>query len=239
MNAPTTTYRGSTIKPFSWSYSRLKNYESCPKKHYHLDVLKDVREEESEQLMFGNVLHKALADFIAKKVALPKPFAAYEKDVDAVFTFKGKDVRVIADINILVEQKLAISADFGPVDWFAKDAWFRGIGDVIWIVGPIAFIADWKTGKVLEDSQQLALMAACVFAHHPEVQVVRSEFVWLREDATTTQDFKREDMPNMWSNLWTRIKNLEHAYLTTTYPAKPGGLCKRWCPVSSCPHNGQ
>src|SRR5205807_2231069 len=80
------------------------------------------------------------------------------------------------NVRILVEQQLAINADFGPVPWFDSAAWFRGIGDVIKIVGPVALIVDWKTGKIVEDSQQLALMAACVFAHHPEVQKVRSEF---------------------------------------------------------------
>lgn len=234
-----TTYHGNTIKPFSWSYSRLKNYESCPKKHYHIDIAKDIKEEESEELKFGNMLHKALANFISKGEPLPVPFKAYEKYVDGVFTFKGKDVRQNENIKILVEQQLAIDAEFAPVEWFSKTAWFRGIGDVIWIIGPVAFIGDWKTGKIVADSQQLALMAACVFAHHPQVQIVRSEFVWLREDANTTQDFKREDMPAMWSNLWTRIKTLEHAYLTTTYPAKPGGLCRRWCPVNTCVHHGQ
>ena len=48
-------------KAFAWSYSRLKNFESCPKRHYHVDVVKDVREEESEQLKWGNALHDAFA----------------------------------------------------------------------------------------------------------------------------------------------------------------------------------
>ena len=47
--AVTTTFDGkAVVKPFSWSYSRLKNYEACPKKHYHLDIKKDLPPEESE-----------------------------------------------------------------------------------------------------------------------------------------------------------------------------------------------
>ena len=49
-------------KPFAWSYSRLKNFESCPKRHWHLDIQKDIKEEEGEALLWGNVVHKALAD---------------------------------------------------------------------------------------------------------------------------------------------------------------------------------
>jgi hypothetical protein len=98
---------------------------------------------------------------------------------------------------------------------------------------------DYKTGKILEDGSQLALMAACVFAHHADVKKVRSEFVWLKEDATTRADFTRDDMTRVWRNLWPRIEALEHAHNTITYPPKPGALCKRWCPVTGCPHHGE
>ena len=217
-------------KSFSWSYSKLKNFESCPKRHYHLDIAKDVKDEESEALLYGNQLHDALAKRIGKNVPLPEPFKHMEPWAARVVTGEG---------NVLVEQKLAINKDFGPCDFFDKDAWFRGIGDVIKIVGGAALILDWKTGKVVEDSQQLALMSACVFAHHPTVRKVRAEFIWLKEDASSRADFTREDMPKMWNNIWPRIEALEYAHTTTTYPAKPGYLCRRWCPVQKCPHHGE
>jgi hypothetical protein len=228
MNVVTTTYNKG--KPFAWSYSKLKNYETCPKRHWHLDIAKDVREEESEALLYGNMVHEALANRISKGTELGEPFKHLEPWAERLLKTDGE---------ILVEQKLAITSDFGPCKFFDRTAWFRGIGDVIKIVGNAALIIDWKTGKVLEDSQQLALMAACVFAHHPDVHKVRSEFVWLKEDATTRADFAREDMPKMWNNLLPRVKALESAYASSTYPAKQGGLCRRWCPVKQCPHHGE
>lgn len=216
-------------KPFSWSYSRLKNFESCPKRHWHLDIAKDIKEEAGEALLWGNAVHDALAKRVAHGAPLPKTMAEYEKWAERVLTGGG---------NILVEQKLAINKDFGATSWFGDDAWYRGIGDVIKIVGPVALIVDYKTGKILEDGSQLALMAACVFAHHPDVQKVRSEFVWLKEDATTRADFARNEMARVWRDLWPRIEALEHAHNTIAYPPKPGALCKRWCPVNTCPHHG-
>jgi hypothetical protein len=229
------------VKPFSWSYSRLKNFESCPKRHWHVDINKDVKEEEGEALLWGNAVHKALANRIAKNEQLPVGMTHFEKWVQKVITGQGNP-----SVKILVEQQLAINADFGKTGWFPSDAkkmgtgdpWYRGIGDVIKIVGPVALIVDWKTGKILDDSQQLALMASCVFAHYPEVQKVRSLFVWLKEDAETKEDFHRNDMPAMWKHLWPRIEALKNAHVTTTYPPKPGRLCKRWCPVAACPHYG-
>lgn len=221
----------SKQKPFAWSYSRLKNYETCPKRHYHCDIAKDVKEEESEALLWGNEVHKQLARRLAKGTALPDGMEQYE-DWCAKIIGNG-------DGRLLVEQKLAITKDFAPCGFFDGGAWFRGIGDVIKIVGPVALIADWKTGKIVEDSMQLALMAACVFAHYPDVQRVRSEFIWLKEDATTREDFSRDDLVGVWRSLWPRIEQLEAAYVAVAYPPKPGRLCRNWCPVAQCPHHGE
>jgi hypothetical protein len=216
-------------KPFSWSYSKIKNFETCPKRYWHLDVQRDVKEEEGESLQWGNMVHKALAERVAKGTPLPKGMEPYEKWAERMLHGGGE---------ILVEQKLAINKDFGPCSWFGDEAWFRGIGDVIKIVGTVALVADYKTGKIIEDGSQLALMAACVFAHHPEVQKIRSEFIWLKEDATTRADFARTDMPNVWRNIIPRVEALEHAHVRTEFPPKPGGLCRRYCPIKVCPHNG-
>lgn len=225
----TVTTRGKP-KSFSWSYSKLKNFESCPKRHWHIDIAKDIKEEESDQLLYGNTLHKVLAEAISGKNPLPQPFNHLQTWVDKLQPSAGA--------RILVEQQLAITSDFGPTEWFGRDAWYRGIADVIKVVGPVALVFDWKTGKILEDGVQLALMAACVFAHHPEVQKIRTEFIWLKEDATTRADFSREDMVKVWAGVLPRVKTLEDAHKSTTFPAKPGSLCRKWCPVDVCPHKG-
>lgn len=217
-------------KPFAWSYSKLKNYETCPKRHWHLDVAKDVKDEESEHILYGNAVHKALANAIEGKEELPKSFTHLQSWVDKVTGGEAK---------ILVEQQLAITKDLNPTEWFGRDAWYRGIADVIKMIGPVAVVLDWKTGKIQEDGVQLALMAQCVFAHHPQVQKIRTEFVWLKEDATTRADFMREDMVKVWAGLLPRVTTLENASKAMNYPPKPGNLCRRWCPVSHCPHHGK
>lgn len=218
------------MKAFAWSYTKLKNFESCPKRHWHVDIQKDVKEEESEQLLWGNMLHKAAAKRLTVGTTLQPGMDKLEEWCQRLLTGPGV---------ILVEQKLAITKDFGPCEWFAKEAWYRGIADVLKIHGPVALAIDWKTGKIIEDAVQLALMAACIFAHHPDVQKIRTEFVWLKEGGVSSrEDFDRNAMATVWRNLWPRIEALEHAHNTTSYPAKPGYLCRKWCPVTSCPHHG-
>jgi hypothetical protein len=169
---------------------------------------------------------------------LPEPMRGYEKWAARVVTPPG---------IVLVEQQLAIDENFAPTQWFANDAkragqgepWYRSITDVLKINGKVALAIDWKTGKIIDDAPQLALAAACIFAHHPEIQKVRCEFIWLKEDASTRQDFTRNEMADIWKGLWPRIEALKRAYETLDYPPKPGFLCRRYCPVATCPHHGE
>lgn len=239
--------KGLRPKPFAWSYSRLKNFEACPKKHWEIDIVKNIKEPESEQLKWGGYVHKNLAAIIKNRIEHKAGCIADVMPCPVQLSpYMGWVNQIVAgDGDILVEQQLAIDADFNPTDWFSRpgkpEPWFRSIGDVVKIAGDIGLVADWKTGKILEDSQQLALMAAVLFAHYPQLKAVRSEFVWLKEgpDVSTREDFYRSDMPNMWRGLWPRIEALKVAHETTSYPPKPSGLCKRFCPVTSCPYHGK
>lgn len=229
MVAITTT--GVRPKAFSWSYSKLKNFETCPKRHYEIDVAKNIKEEDSEQLKWGNLLHDGFAKRLGKnKIPLPVTLESYEPLMKRLEAVPGE---------ILVENKFAITSEFAPCDWFAKDAWYRGIADVAIINGQVALAIDYKTGKILEDGVQLALMAACMFAHFPQLQAIRTEFFWIKDDAQSRADFKRPEMIEMWRGLWPRIEALKQASETMTYPPKSGGLCKRYCPVVSCPYHGK
>lgn len=219
-------------KPFTWSFSRLKNYEVCPRRHYEVDLAKNYVEPKTEQLAYGDAVHKAAAEHLSKGKALPKHLQPVLGSWCDKITQQGK-VK-----GILTEQQLAITKDFAPTGWFDKDVWFRTVVDVLRIVPPVALAVDWKTGKIVEDTQQLALAAAAVFAHYDDVQWVRSEFIWLKEDAVTSERYSREGMKDVWVGIWPRIKQLEHAYQKKEYPPKPGYLCAKHCPVTKCEYHG-
>lgn len=228
MKQATTTYKNG--KPFAWSYSKLKNYASCPKRHYHVDIAKDYKEEESEILKWGNMVHEALHRRLSLNDPLPDNMKQFEEWAARIDAAPGE---------LHTELKFALREDFTPCTFFDKQAWYRGICDVLVINGPVALAVDWKLGKIIEDSVQLALMAACIFAHHPEVQAIRTEFVWLKDDATTRADFTRDDMVAMWNEVLPRVAVLKNASDTLTYPPTPNGLCRRFCPVTACPHHGE
>lgn len=220
-------------KPFTWSFSKLKNFETCGVKHNEVDNLKNWSEpkEPGGPLDWGDRVHAALAAACQGKAALPVEMVDYQIWVDRVLAGPGQ---------LLVEQKYAIKRDFQPCPYFGKAVWMRGIADVVRIDGPVALALDWKTGAIKADSVQLGLVAQCIFSHFPGVQRVRSEFVWLAEACTTPEVFTRQELADMWNNgLLDRVAQLEQAYNSNYYSMKPSGLCVKWCPVKSCQFHGK
>lgn len=219
-------------KEWAWSYSKLKNFETCPRRHYEIDILKSFKEDmvPGGALDEGNKVHAALAKACMQTEKLPPQYAHHQIWVDRVLAGPGE---------LFVEQKYAITRSFGPTSYFARDVWYRGIGDVVRVDGPVALILDWKTGKILEDSVQLMLMAQCIFSHYPEVRRVRSEFVWLKEECTSPEVFDRKEVADQWIDLLRRVTKLETDSKAQQFPPKPSGLCRKHCVVQSCPFWGK
>lgn len=222
----------ASTKGFSWSYSKIKNHDTCPKRHYEIDLAKNYTEDQGPDtpLGWGNRVHKSLADACTGKTPLPATMQDYQPWVDRVRAGPGE---------LLVEQKYALTRDFQPTEFFGPRVWYRGIGDVVRVDGPVALGLDWKTGKMLHDSVQLMLLAQCIFAFHPDVKVVRTEFVWLKDNCTTQDIFKRDTIRNEWVGMLPRVEALEQAAKDMNYPPKPGRLCYAHCPVMSCPFHGK
>jgi hypothetical protein len=219
-------------KQFAWSFSRLKNFETCPKRHYEVDIAKRVKDS-TEQLDWGNKVHDALAQAVKHGTALPEDMKHWQKWVNSLKKFAQ------GGGEILVEQKYALTKDFQPCEWFSPLAWYRGVGDFVGIKPPTALILDYKTGKILIDSKQLMLMAACVFAYHPDVTEVKSGYVWLKEDCMTPETYTRETVRDEWVGLLPRIAAMQRAAETMDYPPTPNRLCYKHCPVISCAFHGK
>lgn len=211
---------------FTWTYSKLKNVEDCPRRHYELDIARNYRDDDSEELKWGNYVHDQLAKACTGGT-LPGELAPYQRWVDRVRAWSGG--------TLLVEQKYAITKNFEKANWKAPAVWMRAIADVVYVEPPIAITLDWKTGKVLDNPVQLGLVAQCIFSNFPDVQMVAAEYVWLKEETTTSENFKRADMRYLWSKVLPRVTAYEQRVLSKTFEPKPGGLCMRYCPVTSCP----
>lgn len=210
-----------------WTYSQLESFESCPKKFYHLKVARDVIDPPSVHAEWGTRVHSALEDYINKKDPLPDGMAQWGPLMAKIDDLKG---------DKLTEFKFSIGKDFQPTEW--KQSWSRGIADLVVVNGSKAVVMDYKTGK-RKPTEQLELYAAYTFAYFPEVQNISTAFVWLKEKRMDKAKVSRDELPVIWQKMTPRVRKLESAYERESWPERPSGLCKGWCPVLSCKFNGQ
>jgi hypothetical protein len=218
------------MRQYPWSHSVLTLFEQCPHKYYMIKVAKTVVEPQSEQMMWGNRVHKDLELRLGAKRKLPESSAQWEPLMQQIEGLGGK---------IQTEQKMTLNARFKETKWMAHDAWLRCIIDYSVEKGDKLIVGDYKTGKVKEDNDQLKLFAATCMTLRPHINAVTTVFHWLKTDEVTTQRFERGDLPVLWQAFVPRTRRLDEAMAAKDFPKKPNGLCKAWCPVRSCEFNGE
>jgi|TARA_B110000263_G_C15311798_1_gene513879 hypothetical protein len=207
------------------SFSALKMYENCPRRYMHQRINKEVKDEGSDASKYGERIHEALELRIRDKSPLTDETQKYEPLCTALEQeAKGG--------KLLAEQKMTLNKNLMPTEWFAPDAWFRSILDVLMIheSQKKAFVLDWKTGKRRPDFTQMEIFALQVFKHYPEVDSVTSALVWLRDYKMDTQVYKREQSNEMWARIMARVNRIYESLEHDTWPPKPSGLCP-WCPA--------
>lgn len=217
----------------AWSYSALDAFETCAKRYWHLTVKKDFREKKSDAQNEGTITHKSIEDYVLRGKELPIGLVHMKKIYEPY-----RQMRIEHPDKVYGEQKLAINGDYVPTGWFADDVWFRTIIDLMVVGDKTAVILDHKTGKVKTDMTQLELMAAVTFLVQPQLELVKAGYSWTKTGKITGKEVSAEDCIGVWNKILPRVAKLQEAFDTACFPPKPSGLCKRYCPVESCPHHG-
>ena len=206
------------------SYSSIKMYEQCPKRYLHERINKDVVNEGSEATIYGERIHKQLEERLQNGTQLPKESLKHEQVCRTIELLTQK-------ADLYLEEKLCLNANLTPTGWYEDDSWLRSILDVLIIKDDTAIVMDWKTGKRNPDFTQLELFSLQIFVHYPEIQKVKTSFVWLKDNKTDSETFKRTDTKLMWADLLSRIDRIKQSYQKNNFPARPSGLC-RYCPAN-------
>ena len=214
-----------TIPPIS--HSRITKLLTCGKQYYHTSVVKDVKESQGEAAMWGEQVHLAIENRLRDGTPLPTGYEMYEGYCQSILDKGGKQ---------LYEVQLTIDRQLQPCDWQDPNAFWRAIADVLILKGDTALVIDHKTGKYKPGSTQLQETALLVFHTFPEVQTVKTAYTWLSVGKRTVDSYQRADTAGMWQRLKPMVLEYMTAYKTDTWVARPSGLCKGWCPVTSCVH---
>jgi hypothetical protein len=237
------------------SHSSMDAYSTCPKQFYEVRIAKKWPQQESPEMKWGNDVHKALENNIKYKRPLPAAMAMYQWGLDLLANVKP-DTKVNAELDV------AVTRDLMPTGFWDNDCYLRGKIDVLAINGEqtAAVNLDWKTGKTKPNSKQLLLSTLMCFGKYPHLEKVKTGFVWLPEadpakrltqklysrvgdQKLLSQDDKGKMIVNSFDELWEpfheKVSEMEWSLQHDTWPANPSGLCKQWCPVLTCPHNGK
>lgn len=218
-------------KPFAWSWSALNSYETCPYRHNLTKIVKAYPEKENPQMVAGQLFHRALELRIEKGKSLPQDMAYIEPTIKRL-------EEVAREGTICAERRIGLTRDFEECGYFDKQVWLRTVIDCQIDLPDRSLITDWKTGKVKDDYDQLALSAAVKFAITPECDKVTTSYFWFSQGKITRETFVRDDAPRIWQNIMPRVIKLERAIIENDFPKKQSGLCREHCPCINCEHNG-
>lgn len=216
----------------TWSYSSLKTFEQCPKKYYHLRVVKDVKDEGSDATLYGQELHKAAEDYLKEGKPIPPKFQFIQDVVDAIKDIPGEKH---CELKLGVKQT---DAGYEPCGFFDKDVWWRGIGDVVVIQDDVAFSLDYKTSKNAKyaDLKQLDILAAALFTHFPQIKKVKSALAFVVSNEFIRKEHFAEMRDSYFATFQPELDRLAAAEETGVWNTNTGPLCK-FCPVHHCEHN--
>jgi hypothetical protein len=208
-----------------WSFSGLKDYVNCPRQYHETKVTKNFVKKQTEQMLYGTEVHKALEDYVRDGTPLLKNYERYQPMLDSLLEIEG---------GRYPEHKMALRDDKTPCDFTDKDYWVRGIVDLLVVDGDSAYIVDYKTGSAkYPDSKQLKLMALMTYAHFPRVNQIKAGLLFVAHNTFIAEEYRREQISSLWENFTPELARLKWSYEQNRWPENPTPLCG-WCPVTTC-----
>jgi len=216
----------------SWSYSSIKLFDQCPKKYYHLRVVKDVSEPATEAMDYGTQFHEAAEFYIRDGTPLPPQFNFAKDVLTNLKNLEGEKY---------CEFEMALTENLEPCEFRSPDVWWRGIADLIVIYGDEARCLDYKTGKSSKyaDKGQLELMALAIFKYFPHVKKVKAGLLFVVAKAFIKDSYSIENESKLWGKWIAEYSRLKLAVKNDIWNPRPSGLCKKHCAVLECAHNGR
>lgn len=213
---------------FVHSFSSISMFENCPMRFYRQRILRDVVDVGGTAAEYGTMVHRSLEERLKEKKPLDVDLQQYETICTAIEQLAT---------TLHTETAIAITQDLKPVAFDSKDAFLRGILDLVIRTDKGKYIIlDWKTGKYRPGSWQLKLSALMYMACNDTVQELSTGYVWLKTNQIERSKFNRGDLPALIKEIFTKAFDVQKAIDSKKFAYRPGPLC-RFCPAKgSCSH---
>lgn len=222
----------TTWQAVQWSYSGLKNFETCARQFHEVKILKNYPRQETEATIYGTTLHEQAELHIRDGRPLDPSFAFLQPTMDALNAMPGRKY---------TEYEMALTADLRVCNFKDLNYWARGIADLV-IVDDDNLSArcfDYKSGgNKYPDVDQLTLMSLMIFKHFPHVRTVSSGLLFVLKDSVTKHRVNRDQEEKLWWRYRERVGRIGLAHATGVWNPKQSGLCRKYCPVTTCEFNG-
>ena len=215
-------------RPFSWSFSRLNDFENCPKKYAEASFYCTAPYVQTPEGAWGDRVHKAAEMFMK---GIP------HKDEEALLPVEPYCTQIIrSGCHTEAELEIALTRDLKLTNWFSGAAWLRIKIDLIVEISKIvSSVVDWKTGRTIKhDQDQLRLAAAVLNILRPHIKQYKGAYIWTQHKKVVPIDpIDASECPAIWEGFIARVYRMEEAWRLERFPARPSGLCP-WCPSPNC-----
>ena len=253
--------------PFTPTHSSLDKFESCPRAYQATYITKEIQWKDSEASCLGQVIHKLAEWYIdwrttndcpvleditqpalteltyksvlaATRVSLPPSFDDARKHWSNILAVLER-VPFVLNAAVASEVKLCVGNDLTAVDWTSKDGFFRAIVDVLILVGDKIILLDWKSSKEMRETKQLKRSAMVALLTFPKAAECTTVYVSSRGQPSITSTYTRADVLDIINEVKHTSGRLAESYELNLWTPIKSGLCKAWCDVHACKHNGR
>jgi len=215
------------------SYSGIKAFETCARKYHDTKVVKLYPREETEATLYGTNLHEQAELFIKDGRPLDDAYKFMQPVMDMLAEMPGRK---------FPELEMAVTEALVPCGFKDPDYWCRGIADLV-VVDDDNFTArvfDYKTGNnKYPDTDQLMLMSLMIFKHFPHVRRITGGLLFVLKNTVSKYKIDRSQEHDLWWRWRERVAKLDAAHHHDRWPEKSSGLCRKYCEVTACHHNGR
>lgn len=226
----------------AWSFSALETWRNCAHKFAQTRIFKNYSDD-NKWNKDGTSEHEVFDAYLKRRQTLIPKYAEAKPLLDKLLLTPGQ---------LYSEFSMALNQEFQPCagnDW--NQAWVRMISDVLIVNGAVAYLIDWKTGKVRPKPEQNELVALGVFQHFPAVTQVRATFAYVQHNRMVAYKdqhnqehsvalINREEAPVLWQKFLPDVKRMtvmkQNGKTPNDWPKNENPLCA-YCPVGNCEFN--
>lgn len=176
----------------AWSFSVLKNFETCPYRVY-LSKVDKCPEPSSEAADRGTEIHDIAENYIRGEGSDTIPSEL--KKLEGAYARLREQFAENPE-RFELEQNWGFTATWQQTGFFDKDVWARQKLDVFYRAGDSARIIDHKTGRKfgneLKHSDQGLQYAVGAFKRYPELKFIEVDFYYTDQGQTMPKQYSRD-----------------------------------------------